>query len=255
MREFLDERKPAGLTEYSMSIEDKTFESTIAVDRKAIEDDQLDLIRLRVKDLAWRVAAHRQQILVELFANGFTTSGYDGVSFFNTAHPITSSTTYSNRSTAALSANALADAISTMMLVPDDQGTPLGIVPDTLVVGPKLQWAAMELVDSPVVVYKGNAVDSAGANNYANVFKGKLDVVVSHYLGGAWDDYWFLLDTKRPIRSAIFQQRSDVPVEISTVDADSGSESAFMRDRFYYGIRARYNVGFGQWQTAYGAIL
>jgi phage major head subunit gpT-like protein len=28
-----------------------------------------------------------------------------------------------------------------------------------------------------------------------------------------------------------------------------------MRDRFYYGVRGRYNVGYGLWQTAYGSIL
>ena len=65
MREFVDERRPSGLASYAVSIEDKTFESTIAVERKAVEDDQLDLIKLRIRDLAYRVAAHRQQIVVE----------------------------------------------------------------------------------------------------------------------------------------------------------------------------------------------
>src|SRR6185436_16185534 len=65
MREFIDERRPQGMAEYAVSIEDKTFESTIAVDRKAIEDDQLDLIRLRVRDLASRVSQHRHQVVAQ----------------------------------------------------------------------------------------------------------------------------------------------------------------------------------------------
>ncbi len=154
-----------------------------------------------------------------------------------------------------LSAGALADGITSMMTVPDDAGVPLGIVPDTLVVGPKLQWTASELVESPVVVYKGNASDSAGSTPYRNALQGRLRLVVSPFLTGASDDYWFLLDTKRPIRAVILQQRSDVPVEFSALDNRTGAESAFMRDRFYYGVRARYNVGFGLWQTSYGAIL
>lgn len=243
MREFVDERRPAGLGSYSVTIEDKTFESSIAVDRRAIEDDQLDLIRLRIRDLAFRVAAHRHQIVVQALSGGFSATGYDGVSFFNTAHPLPGGSTYSNRTTSALSAAALAEAISTMMLAPDDTGQPLGIVPDTLVVGPKLLWDAVELVESPVVVYKSNPVDSASSTPYLNAFFGKLKVVASPFLGGTSDDYWFLLDTKRPIRGILLQQRSDVPVEFSALEAGSGSESAWMRDRYHYGVRARYNVG------------
>jgi phage major head subunit gpT-like protein len=254
MREFIDERRPAGMASYVVSIEDKTFESTISVERKAIEDDQLDMIRLRIRDLAFRVANHRHQIVIEALAAGFTSLGYDGVSFFNTAHP-TGTSTYGNRTTDALSASSLGTAVSNMMMVPDDTGTPLGIVPDTLVVGPKLLWTATELVESPVVVYQGNAGHNAPSTPYLNAFQGKLRVVCSPFLTGASDDYWFLLDTKRPIRGLILQQRSDVPVEFSAMDNRTGSESAFMRDRFYYGVRARYNVGYGLWQTAYGAIL
>jgi phage major head subunit gpT-like protein len=60
------------------------------------------------------------------------------------------------------------------------------------------------------------------------------------------------LDTTRAVRGLILQQRSDVPVEFSALDSRSGSESAFMRDLFYYGVRARYNVGYGMWQAAFG---
>jgi phage major head subunit gpT-like protein len=254
MREFVDERQAAGMSEYAVTIDDKVFESTIAVDRRAIEDDQLDLIRLRIRDLAFRVSTHRQQIVAEALASGFTSQCHDGQALFSTAHPVPSGT-YSNRGTSALGPSALADAINSMMTVPDDAGVPLGIVPDTLVVGPKLQWTASELLDSPVVVYKGNASDSAPSTPYKNAFQGRLRLVVSPFLTGASDDYWFLLDTKRPIRAVILQQRSDVPVEFSALDSGSGSESAFMRDRFFYGVRGRYNVGMGLWQTAFGSLL
>lgn len=254
MREFIDERRPGGIAPYSLTIEDKVFESTIAVERKAIEDDQLDLIRLRIRDLAYRVNQHRHQMIVELLAAGSVTNGSDGVPFFGTAHPV-NNTTWSNKTSSALSATSLADAFTQMMGVPDDTGTPLGIIPDTLVVGPKLQWAAMELTQSPVVVYKGNATDSAGSTPYKNAFFGRLNLVVTPYLNGGSDDYWFMLDTKRPIRSVLLQQRSDVPVEFTALEGGSTSESAFMRDRYLYGVRARYNVGYGLWQGAYGGFL
>jgi len=255
MREFIDERQPSGLSAYTVSIEDKVFESSLAVDRRAIEDDQLDLIHLRIRDLALRVSAHRHQIVVQALSSGFTGTGYDGATFFSTSHATVQGGTYSNRTTSALGASALTDAVNSMMMVPDDQGTPLGVVPDTLVVGPKLQWTALELVESPVVVYKGNASDTASPTPYKNAMQGRLNVVVSPFLSGASDDYWFLLDTKRPIRGIILQQRSDVPVEFAALEGSNSGEAAFMRDRYFYGVRGRYNVGYGLWQTAYGAIL
>jgi phage major head subunit gpT-like protein len=255
MSEFVDERKPTGLIEYSYSIEDKTFESSIAVDRKAIEDDQYDMIRMRVRELAERVAEHRHKLVVEHLAKGFTTNGYDGVTFFSTAHPTVPGSTYSNRTTNVLNSTNLGTAISDMMLIPDDKGEPFGTVPDTLVVGPKLQWAAIELIESPVVVYRGNLGDTAPSTPYKNAFHGKLKLIVSPYLKGTYDDYWFLLDTSRAMRGVILQQRSDVPVEFTALDTANTNEGAWWHDRFYYGVRGRYNVGYGLWQTAYGSIV
>lgn len=255
MREFIDERQPTGMAPYSVTIEDKVFEASLAIDRRAIEDDQLDMVRMKVRDLAFRVAAHRQQMVVEALANGGSGISYNGQPLIATTHPVHGGATYSNKTTSALDATTLAEAINSMMLVPDDQGIPLGIVPDTLLVGPKLQWDAMELVESPVVIYKGNTTDTAGATPYLNAFRGRLNVVVSPFLRGSSDDYWFLLDTKRPIKSIILQQRSDVPVEFTALDDPNSSESAWMRDRFYYGVRGRYNVGFGLWQTVHGGIV
>lgn len=117
MREFLDERQPVGLQERQYTIEDKTFEASVAVDRRAIEDDQYDLIRLRIRDLAERVADHQHKLVVEALARGFSALGYDGVAFFHTAHPLGNGQTYSNRTTEPLSDTALANGMSQMMQV------------------------------------------------------------------------------------------------------------------------------------------
>ncbi len=254
MREFVDERRPTGMSPYTVTIEDKVFESSIAVDRRALEDDQLGLIRLRVRDLASRVSQHRHQIVVGALTSGGTGTGYDGLSFFNTAHPVPGGTA-SNKSASGLSANALATAVSAMMQYPDDAGVPLGIVPDTLVVGPSQMWDAIELVESPVVVAKATGSTGTPPTDYVNAFQGRLRLIVSPYITGASASNWFLLDTKRPIKGVILQQRSDVPVEFTALEATSGSESAWMRDRYFYGVRARYNVGYGLWQAAYAGSL
>jgi len=42
-------------------------------------------------------------------------------------------------------------------------------------------------------------------------------------------------------------------VEFSALDDPSESSEAFMRDRLFYGVRARYNAGYGLWQLAFGS--
>lgn len=246
MREFVDERRPQGLNSNIATIEDKTFEATIAVERRAIEDDQLDLVRLRIKDLAQRVATHRHQLVIDALVKGGNTLGYDGINFFG-IHNV-NGTLYENKSNDLLEAGPLADRIGDMMNIADEAGIPLGIIPDTLVVGPSLMWQAMELVESPVVVYKGGA---SPPSPYKNVMNGRLNVVVSPFLRGSSSMFWFLMDTKRAIKGLVLQQRSDVPVEFTALESTSGSESAFMRDVYYYGVRGRYNVGYGLWQTCF----
>lgn len=127
-------------------------------------------------------------------------------------------------------------------------------MPNVLVVGPALRWRAMELLEStviPVRVGEGTAGTGAtAATPYRNVLQGALDLIVTPYITGY---QWFVLDTTREIRAVILQERSDVPVEFSALDNPNTNESVFMRDVIYYGVRARYGVGYGLWQLAYGS--
>lgn len=253
MREWIDERLPRGLKKYEYAISDKTWEATVAVERKALEDDQLSAIRLRVRELGNEAARHKDQIVVQQLLAGFSTFGPDGQYFFDNDHG-ESGTVQSNMTTAPLSASALQDAIANMMAFTDDQGVPLGVMPNLLVVGPRLRWRAMELLEStviPVRVGEGNAGTGAtSATSYRNVLQGALDLIVTPYITGY---QWFVLDTTREIRAIILQERSDVPVEFAALDNPNANESVFMRDMLYYGVRARYGVGYGLWQLAYGS--
>ena len=122
-------------------------------------------------------------------------------------------------------------------------GNLLALEPDRLVVPPDLKWTAMELLES---VY---APDTAAGKTEMrkNVLSGALDMIVSPYLSDSND--WLLLCTKRVVKPIIFQSR--VPVEFAALEASS--ENGFMRDEYVYGVRARYNVGYGLWQLVYGS--
>jgi phage major head subunit gpT-like protein len=105
---------------------------------------------------------------------------------------------------------------------------------------PDLQWTAMELIES--------RYDPAGATFKANSLRGKLRLVVSGYLTDT--DNWYLFDTSRVVKPLVFQL--DHPVEFQAMEKES--DSGFMRAEYLYGTYARYNVGYGLWQCAFGAL-
>ncbi|MCX8053185.1 MAG: Mu-like prophage major head subunit gpT family protein, partial [Armatimonadetes bacterium] len=243
VREFTDERMPLGLLEHSYTIKNKTWESSIAVERSAIEDDKYGQIKLRVQSLAREVKRHMDELVFTLLKNGFTTTCYDGQYFFETDHSEGESGTQSNKGSSALDATALQAAITAMMKFKDDRGKLLGVVPDILVVPPDLQWTAMELLESTYWPEE----EVSNTKLASNVLRGKLDLIVSPYLTDPND--WFVLSTKGVVKPVLLQLRT--PVEFAALEADS--ESGFMRDQYIYGVRARYNVGYGLWQMAYGS--
>ena len=246
MREFKDERLPRGLAEYDYTIKNKTWEASIGVDVAALEDEQYGHIKLRIQDMAQRTKAHQDKLIFQLLAAGFTTLCYDGQYFFDTDHSEGDSGTQSNKGTTALGATSLTAGIVAMMKIKDDTGEIMGVIPDLLVVPPDLGPTAWTLLNS--VYFPENA--NMGANYLGpSGWQPKLGLVTSAFLTDT--NNWYLLATNRTLKPIVFQER--VPVKFDSLEG--ASETGFMRDKYVYGVRARYNVGYGLWQNAYGAIV
>jgi len=61
---------------------------------------------------------------------------------------------------------------------------------------------------------------------------------------------WFVLDTSRPLKPLIYQQRKKAKFTALQSETD---QNVFLRDEYIYGIDCRDNAGFGFWQMAYGS--
>ncbi|WP_028319341.1 Mu-like prophage major head subunit gpT family protein [Desulfobulbus elongatus] len=72
---------------------------------------------------------------------------------------------------------------------------------------------------------------------------------VSNVQAGAGNP-WFLLDTKRPLKPIIFQDRKRPNFVLLNKEDD---QNVVMSKKFLYGVDSRCNVGFGFWQMAYGS--
>lgn len=246
MREWGTGRVAKGLRTESYSVENLKYEATLEVDRDEIADDQTGQIRVRVGELAERAATHKDYLIAQLLINGETSgyNSYDGVPFLSDQHVSGASGTQSNKLTFSATdaddptdeefKSALKQAIVQMLSFKDDQGDPMPMSATGLVcvVSPTLYFTALEAIDATVV------------NNSTNVLQGVARVVALPWLSDA--SKWYLLKNDGVVRPFIFQDRE--PVEFSALAENS--EEAFKREKFLYGVRARYRLAYGYWQFA-----
>lgn len=244
MRQWIGEKNIRALSAYKYSVENEDWEATVEVDRNDIEDDNLGIYGPQAQMAGFSAAQLPDEIVFSLVNAAFTALCFDGQYFCDTDHSVAGSSV-SNKGTAALSASTQALAISSygagrsaMMQFKDDEGRPLGVVPDTLLVGPALGDVAFTLINS-------DRLDDGKANPY----KGTASVVVAPWVTST--TAWFLLDTRKPVKPFIYQERN-APVFVQQTSPES--DDVFMRKKFKFGAEARAAGWYGFWQLCYGSV-
>lgn len=248
MRKWIGDKVVKSLEAFKYSIVNDDWEATIEVDRNHIEDDSLGIYAPQAEMAGWSAAQLPDDIVFSLVNGAFTAICYDGQYFCDTDHPVGDGNggvlSISNRLTAVLSVATQALAAAgygaariAMMSFKDDEGRPLGVVPDTLLVGPALQDVAFALINS-------DRLEDGRPNPYKNTAKVVVDARITSTTA------WFLLDTSKPVKPFIYQERKK-PVFVHQFDASN--DDVFNRRKFKYGAEARAAGGYGFWQTCVGS--
>jgi len=244
MREWGTGRVAKGLGTESYSVENLKYESTIEVDRDEIADDKTGQIRVRIGELALRAASHKDYLVSQLLINGEFSgfNSYDGVSFFNDAHvsgasgaqdnKLTSGTVDPDNPTTEEFKTALTKAIGALLGFKDDTGEPLSISATGLVC----------MVPTTMYLRALEAVSASVTSSTSNVVQGAARIIALPWLTDA--SKWYLLKTDGVIRPFLFQDREAVEFTALTEESDEG----FRREKFLYGVRARYRLAYAYWQ-------
>lgn len=252
--EWVGERKLGLLSAQAYRLVNREWANGILIKRSSLRDDKLRMQRPRIASLAQKARLHAGQLVVQRMIEGFTTGlGYDGLSFFNAAHPNGGNGfPFSNVTTAQLSLSAYWAARQAMHEIKDEEGDPLRVSPNVLVVGPKLEELAMEITTANLKSNAGDATDNVARQHNTRV-------IMSHELTGATDDYWFLADLRQAVRPMIYQVREGITASF-TGNANEGvslegliSDDLFMSQKLKFGAQASYEVGFGFPQLIYGS--
>lgn len=243
MRKWIGEKHVKSLEGYKYSIINDDFESTIEVRRNDIEDDNLGIYGPQAANAGFSAAQLPDEIVMDLVNNSFTNLCFDGQFFIDTDHAVAGASV-SNKLTAVLSHATVATAAASygaartmMKKFKDDEGRPLNVSPNILLVGPALEDVARALLISDRL-----------EDGKANPYKGTAELVVDARITS--DTAWFLLDTSKPVKPFIYQERK-APVFVQQTSTDS--EDVFKRGNFLFGVEARAAGGYGFWQTAVGS--
>ena len=135
----------------------ETIALGFSLTEEAIEDNLYDSLSARyTKGLARAMAYTKQVKAAAVINNGFSSAypGGDGVSLFNSAHPLVSGGTNSNTpSTAAdLNETSLENAVIQISLWTDERGLLIAAKPNKLIVPPALQFVATRLLETELRV-------------------------------------------------------------------------------------------------------
>jgi phage major head subunit gpT-like protein len=242
LREWTGPRLAQNLSEHQYTLTNRKFEGTVEIDRDQIEDDNLGMYSsLIVPQLAAATKKHPDQLLKELIQSNPTC--YDGGALFHDSHPNynatgTGATTYDNLfASTALSADNFHTVWTTMASYIGEDGNPLGVMPNALIVPPQLKRTALEIVTANVTgrVYGSNTAAAA----IDNVMKGWADVIVIPELANEGTT-WYLADLSKPIKPFLWQVRR-APEFVSR--DNMADPKVFDQEKFTYGVSHRGEVG------------
>lgn len=221
---------------------DTTFTFTkfglgVIITEEMIDDQKYDQAGDIYRGLGASMHHTRQVDFMNNFNNGFTTAGYDGVSLFNTAHPLIKAGGTENNRPAVdvdLSVAALRTALIDISGTLSHEGLRIYLRPKYLLVSSTNIYDAHELLKSD---YRPGT-----ANNDVNAFTiFGLDYMSSEYLTDA--DAWFIGCDKNDHRLMWYDRK--MPEVKSFEDFDAGA----LKTK----ITARWDTGHASWFGWYGS--
>jgi len=243
MREWIGPKQIKNLASKNHDVKNRDFESTIGIKKNSIADDTYGLYAPLYRGLG-QTAGNIWDDLVfaALCANG---AWLDDAAFFGTTRKY-GKNTISNYVASALTPTVYGTARTAMMSYVGHDGEPLGVVPNILVYGPKLEATVQKIL---VNDFWYDGTDKVQINN---PYKGTAAGVMSSRLVGTYDDYWFLLAANGPLKPVIVQKRQDVTLIRKDQLTD---DNMFFDGQAVYGAEARGAAFLTMPHLAYGGIV
>ena len=210
----------------------ETIAMGFSVTEEAMEDNLYDSLSSRYTKALARAMAYTKQVkAASILNNGFSSAVTygDGVSLFNTAHPLVSGGTNSNTPSTAVDLNetSLEAAVIQIAAWTDERGLLIAAKPKKLIVPPNLMFVATRLLETNLRVGTTDNDINALKNN-GSIPEG---YTVNHFLTDT--NAWFLTtDVPNGLKHFV-----RVPLATSMdADFDTGNNRFKARERYSFGV-------------------
>lgn len=246
MREWDGPRIIQNLKTHAYSLENKSYEATVAVASDDIKDDMLGVYNPRMEELG-RVGKHLpDQLILEALRAGDTENGFDDQAFFSTGHTLDPAGGQDNTGTEIFSQANWAAIRAERASYTGEDGRPLKVVSNLVVIPPQFELVAKQIFVAEIAPQIQGS--SAGIGGGTNMTRGEARYLVLPELQPA--DGWFVFDTTAPIQAMIWQLRESVKLVSRTSVTD---DNVFWQKEFVWGLDGRGRAGYGPWWLAYHA--
>lgn len=225
MREWVGERVVNAVKGKLLEVRNKDFEHTVGVSRNDIEDDMIGFYNALFTDLGIEAGSLWGRLATEALCKAGKWA--DGADFFSASRKI-EKTSVNNVVAGALTMANYETARAQMMAFCKADGSPLGLVPDTLMVGPALEGTAKRLLATDLIAESNTTV--------SNIHKDECAVEVNPYMTGTHANKWFLLCTSRGFKPVAVQKRKEGALQRWDKDSDDCVKS---KNQNEYGLHYR----------------
>lgn len=211
----------------------QTIALGFSLTEEAVEDNLYDTLSARYTKALARAMAYTKQVkaaavLNNGFNNGGSYDGGDGVSLFNTAHPLVNGGTNSNTQSTATDLNetALENAVIQIAAWTDERGLLIAAQPRKLIVAPGNQFVATRLLETELRV--------STADNDINAIKNNGSIpegyTINHFLTDS-DAYFLTTDVPNGMKHFV---RTPLSTSMDG-DFDTGNVRYKARERYSFG--------------------
>jgi phage major head subunit gpT-like protein len=255
VREFIGPRQAARLAEGTYEIINKKWESTLRIEQDDIDDDQTGQLMPMIKSMGVYFNRHKDELLLgTTIPNANAVTGLDGQYFYDTDHAWPEadySTSWDNDRTTNISSTskpttvefntALKDALQQLELAKDDRGKPanIGISKIILEGPPHMRQIFMKFMSATNL-----GIDAATNAEDGNLWKGMIaGIIINPYTSNSDRFRVHLVD--QPLKPFIFQNRMDPLFQLILANQKNPDFGSFSEDANYFGVKARYNIGYG----------
>jgi hypothetical protein len=211
------------------------------VTQTALEDDAENILNKAGAWLAFSARYVEEKRAANPFNNGFTTETTpDGVSLFNTSHPLSGGGAGRNRlsTDADLSFTSLSQAMIDTQLEQKDEAGHLAAPINSwiLYIPPSLEFLADRIVNSAGL--------PGSADNDKNSLKTRrtFEILVNPHLSDT--DAWYLVAANKSQHGLSFYRRVPISMEPMATDARTGNR--------IFKVRHRFSVGAWTWVGSFG---